>query len=374
MLGRKAGVAAQLCHIFPNLFVLHCSNHRLELAVCDVLKEVGGMNHFNFFLDQLYSLYHASPKNQRELTESALSVGQRFLVIGRVLSVRWVASSERTVKAVWDSYQPLQIHFKAAAADTTRDSRERAKYKGLHDILTSVSFVANRGVMYDALSELSDLSRMLQRRDMTLDQAKRLLDRQIRVFESMVSTPGPQTQTAVEAEKKKVFRNVQLHENPRVPKINPGQFFRSLAENVRCRMTPTTSSHVSTTSPENKDSLFLKDIQVLQSDTWPTNGNIQYGDAEVRRLCERLKIEERESVSGFREYKDINASKTPAALEPLLKAVHTIAVSTSECERAFSSMNDILTDKRNSLDIKRLSNLMFVKCNGPPLGQFDAQI
>uniref|UniRef100_A0A3B3CDZ6 DUF4371 domain-containing protein n=1 Tax=Oryzias melastigma TaxID=30732 RepID=A0A3B3CDZ6_ORYME len=145
MLGRKAGVAAQLCHIFPNLFVLHCSNHRLELAVCDVLKEVGGMNHFKFFLDQLYSLYHASPKNQRELTESALSVGQRLLVIGRVLSVRWVASSERTVKAVWESYQPL------------------AKYKGLHDILTSVSFVANLGVMYDALSELSDLSRMLQR-------------------------------------------------------------------------------------------------------------------------------------------------------------------------------------------------------------------
>uniref|UniRef100_A0A8C1RFQ8 HAT C-terminal dimerisation domain-containing protein n=1 Tax=Cyprinus carpio TaxID=7962 RepID=A0A8C1RFQ8_CYPCA len=306
MLGRKAGVAAQLCSKFPYLFVWHCSNHRLELAVCDVLREVGGINHFKIFLDQLYSLYHASPKNQRELTKSAHNVGQRLLVIGHVLSVRWVASSERTVKAVWENYQALQVHFTS-----------RAKYKGLNDVLTTVSFVVNLGIMYDALTELSDLSRMLQRRDMTLDQADRQLDRQIRVFESLVSTPGPYTQTAIEAEKKKIFRNVCLHENERVIKINPGQFFRSLAENV--------------------------------------------------------KFGERESVLGIREYKDLKASKTPEALKPLLKAVHTIAVSTSECERAFSSMNDTLTDKRNSFDIKRLSNLIFLKCNGPPLDQFNAQ-
>uniref|UniRef100_A0A3P9BKF5 HAT C-terminal dimerisation domain-containing protein n=1 Tax=Maylandia zebra TaxID=106582 RepID=A0A3P9BKF5_9CICH len=335
MLGRKAGVAAQLCSKFPYLFVWRL-NHRLELAVCDVLKEVGGINHFKIFLEQLYSLYHASPKNQRELTESAHNVGQRLLVIGRVLSVRWVASSERTVKAVWENYQALQVHFTS-----------RAKYKGLNDVLTTVSFVVNLGIMYDALTELSDLSRMLQRRDMTLDQADRQLDRQIRVFESMVSTPGPYTQTAIEAEKEKIFRNVCLHENQRVIKINHGQFFHN--------------SHL------------LSDIKVLQSDSWPASLDIQYGDAAVRRLCQRFRVGERESVLGFREYKDLKASKTPAALKPLLTAVHTIAVSTSECERAFSSMNDTLTDKRNSLDIKRLSNMIFLKCNGPPLDQFNAQ-
>uniref|UniRef100_A0A3P9DDZ8 HAT C-terminal dimerisation domain-containing protein n=1 Tax=Maylandia zebra TaxID=106582 RepID=A0A3P9DDZ8_9CICH len=326
----------------PLPVVWHCSNHRLELAVCDVLKEVGGINHFKIFLDQLYSLYHASPKDQRELTESAHNVGQRLLGIGRVLSVRWVASSERTVKAVWENYQALQVHFTS-----------RAKYKGLNDVLTTVSFVVNLGIMYDALTELSDLSRMLQRRDMTLDQADRQLDRQIRVFESMVSTPGPYTQTAIEAEKEKIFRNVCLHENQRVIKINHGQFFRSLAENT--------------------DSHLLSDIKVLQSDSWPASLDIQYGDAAVRRLCQRFRVGERESVLGFREYKDLKASKTPAALKPLLTAVHTIAVSTSECERAFSSMNYTLTDKRNSLDIKRLSNMIFLKCNGPPLDQFNAQ-
>lgn len=65
MLGRRAGFAAQLCTRFPHMYVWHCSNHRLELAVGNVLKEVGGLSHFKIFLDKLYTLYHASTKNKK---------------------------------------------------------------------------------------------------------------------------------------------------------------------------------------------------------------------------------------------------------------------------------------------------------------------
>lgn len=373
MLGRRAGVATQLCSKFPDLFVWHCSNHRLELAVGDVLKEVSGLNHFKIFFDKLYSLYHASPKNQRELFHCAQSVGQRLLVIGRVLSVRWVASSERTVKAVWENYKVLQVHFSTAANDVSRDSTERAKYKGLHDVLTSVSFVFNLGVMYDALTELSDLSRMLQKRDMTLPEAEKLLVRETRVFESMVSSPGPYMEAVLQAQKEKSFKNVALHENERIVKINAGQFFRSLAENIKSRMTPSTSSHVSTQSSlHGGENQLMNDLMVLQPNKWPEGKlDIQYGDAEVLHLCDRLKVDRRGSIQAFREYKEQRGSTTPAGLKPLLQAVNTIAVSTSECERAFSGMNDILSAKRNSIAISRLSNLIFLKCNGPPLEQFN---
>lgn len=42
----------------------------------------------------------------------------------------------------------LQTHF-SNAANETRDSTERAKHKGLHDVLTSVCFVFNLGVRFD---------------------------------------------------------------------------------------------------------------------------------------------------------------------------------------------------------------------------------
>ena len=67
MLGHKTGVAAILKRQYPNILIWHCANHRLELAVSDTIKEIGGMNNLQSFFDKLYSTYHASPKNKREL-------------------------------------------------------------------------------------------------------------------------------------------------------------------------------------------------------------------------------------------------------------------------------------------------------------------
>ncbi|KAJ1127626.1 hypothetical protein NDU88_006022 [Pleurodeles waltl] len=122
MLGKQAVVPAQLQICYLGLFEWHCSNNQLELAVGDVMKYILGINHFQIFFDKLYSLYHASPKNQRELRQCAKEIEQHFLVIGRVLSIRWVASSERSVKAVWQSFSSLHQHFSKAAFDQQRDA------------------------------------------------------------------------------------------------------------------------------------------------------------------------------------------------------------------------------------------------------------
>lgn len=88
MIGRKAGVAKLLNDKYPDLFIWHCSNHRLELAVDDVLNEVTGINHFKIFFDSLYSLYSASPKNQNGLRKCAKELDLQFLSIGRILNTR----------------------------------------------------------------------------------------------------------------------------------------------------------------------------------------------------------------------------------------------------------------------------------------------
>ena len=102
MLGRKSGVAAHLQLLYPQLIVWHCLNHRLELAVGDTVKQTNNVNHFKSFLDKMYTLYHRSPKNCRELAEHAQQLEVNLQTIGRVLDVRWAASSFRTVKAVWN--------------------------------------------------------------------------------------------------------------------------------------------------------------------------------------------------------------------------------------------------------------------------------
>lgn len=108
----------------------------------------------------------------------------------------------------------------------------------------------------------------------------------------MVSTHGPYTQTVLQAQTEKSFKNVALHDNQWIVKINAGQFFHNMAENVKCRTAPTTSSHVSIQSSSHRgDNQLVTDMNVLQPDTWPE------GELDILHgLCDTFKIERRGSI------------------------------------------------------------------------------
>lgn len=100
LLGKKNGVTKRLKEKYPLIFNWHCMNHRLELAVNDSVKDVTSTNNFQYFIDSLYALYNRSPKNQNELKTACVELDILFLKVGRVLDVRWVASSFRAVEVV----------------------------------------------------------------------------------------------------------------------------------------------------------------------------------------------------------------------------------------------------------------------------------
>ena len=373
MMGSRNGVSQLLLNDYPDLVVWHCANHRLELAVADVVKDIPSLNHVRIFFEKLRAIYHSSPKNRRQLEACSET---RVLVVGKILDVRWVASSERSVKALWDGFSSIHSHLRQASVDPARDTREKATFSGLCQRMTAISFVRNLGLLYDALTELSYLSLELQRRDMTLPMAHRLLCRQIRVFESMANNPGPYVQEVINATESSCmqFKNVELHASGKSDVvIHYGQFFVSLANNMKRRLLSTRSSAEprNTTSSHQEDYKdLIRDIDVLDPATWPQEDlDIQHGDQEVRRLCRRLKVhEEGKTLQAFREFKDTKV--TPPLLKPLMTAVTTIAISTAECERCFSVMNDILSPIRSSLSVERTSSLMFIKLVGPPLQEF----
>jgi hypothetical protein len=76
-------------------------------------------------------LYHASPKNARELEVCATTLDVQLLKIGRILSTHWVASSFRSVSAVWQDYEALVLHSEEVKSDQTRDNGDRCTYEGL---------------------------------------------------------------------------------------------------------------------------------------------------------------------------------------------------------------------------------------------------
>ena len=58
------------------------------------------INHFQAFLDKLYSLFSQSPKNQIIKKEISKGLLEEVLNIGKLLNTRWVASTFRIVSVV----------------------------------------------------------------------------------------------------------------------------------------------------------------------------------------------------------------------------------------------------------------------------------
>ena len=78
------------------------------------------------------------------------------------------------------------------------------------------------------------------------------------------------------------------------------------------------------------------------------------------------------SINDFRDFVEnvLNSSLHVLISQSVQRAkniINTIAISSAEAERGFSLMNLIYTDKRNSLLVKKVSNLMIINLIGLPL-------
>lgn len=362
MIGKKKGVGALFCSKFPSVIVWHCANHRLELSVADVLKSVSGVDKFKSFIDKLYVVYHASPKNSRELRTSASLLETELLKIGRVLSTRWVASSFRCVSAVWRSYEALVNHFKEASNDPTRDGKDKSMFDGLLKKITETNFILQLGLMADALQELSDLSEALQHRNVDLSYANKKIKMTAALFEARKSVPGFYGSMAEKAVENLSFFGTPLHKNEsRTEKkfnqtLNSERFYEELKKSIETRLL------------SEKDLELADTIKVMDEKTWPQNVPITFGETEIRKLASQFKLNERQLITGYREY--LYSKVIPESLIPLKESINSIAISSSECERGFSQMNLIITPLRASLNISTVSSLLFLKINGPPLRLF----
>jgi len=361
LMGRQSGVAARLLDEYPNLFIWHCLNHRLELAIADAIKEINGINHLQIFMDKLYSIYSQSTKNAAQIKALSESLHLQCLKIGRILNVRWVASSFRTVDAVYSSFECLAAHLQASAEDTSRDSLQRQQFKGMRKRLVSYSFVSDLGIMHDVLKELSLLSLELQRSNMTLPMAERCIKRTIRILQSLEIKPGPKVLETEEALKEGRFCSIQLEKNYKWKPIDKKRFLQSVCNSMEHRLID---------HGRQNDIQTVNDMKVLEKEQWPDEPDLRFGEAEIRRMARRFKVDEEEAVMGMRA--KIDGERNTSSLYSLTRAVNTIPCSSAQCERDFSLMNTICTDRRANLLVENTSSLMFLHSNGPPLCEWNA--
>ena len=152
--GRNTGVATRLQNDRPWLVRVHCFNHRLELAVKDAFADTY-YNDITRIYNQIYALCHSSPKRTRELERLSSAMGAPLLKPRKANGTRWVQHRLLATRALLSSYPVLVAHLESMAVDPTHD---RAKAKGLLNLITSFKFIVHVLLFQEILAPLARLS------------------------------------------------------------------------------------------------------------------------------------------------------------------------------------------------------------------------
>ena len=213
--------------------------------------------------------------------------------------------------------------------------------------------------MYDALEELADLSLALQKADITLPVANRLISRQIEVFNARKECGSICYQQACQAVVEGAFKGVAINQSLNMTKekeIQRGQFYQALSDSMASRLMP------------ESEKLLCNSLAVLDSSTWPMAPLApEYGEPALRLICDKFQISFSEVKPAYRSFKESGGLSKSLVFKSLMNRVNTLPVSTAECERGFSKMNIICSPLRSRLLVTHNSSLMFISVTGPPL-------
>jgi hAT family C-terminal dimerisation region len=108
--------------------------------------------------------------------------------------------------------------------------------------------------------------------------------------------------------------------------------------------------------------------------SWADTVAPEYGEQELKQACKTFTVNYSTNLKQeYRDIKYIKGAETEVSalscpdLKKLLGAIHTLPVSTAECERGFSQMNVICTPLRTRSTVHHMSSLLFISIVGPPL-------
>jgi hypothetical protein len=100
-------------------------------------------------------------------------------------------------------------------------------------------FVKNLGLMMDSIKELSDISLALQKSDITLPTANKLVSKQIEVFTARKECNSEYYSKACRAVECGVFRVITLSASSGwLPEIQKAQFYQALPDSMAVRLLP----------------------------------------------------------------------------------------------------------------------------------------
>ena len=93
----------------------------------------------------------------------------------------------------------------------------------------------------------------------------------------------------------------------------------------------------------------------------------------MKSLCGPLRLNKQQTHLGYIEFKASGGKSIPDQLNKLMLAVDTLSPSTADGVRAFSAMNNIITDSRNAITTNNAEKQLFVSTVGTPCEKWNSK-
>ena len=154
--GIHCGLEAKLKESAPWLTVIHCFNHRLELAVKDSFKGTF-FDEIDHMLLKLYYLYKKSPKRLRELHMFGDIYDKVVPKPSKASGTRWIAHKVRAMEIVLSNYGVFITHLESLS-QTDSQALKRAELVGFSKRWVQAKYPIHLAIYLDILQPIKVLS------------------------------------------------------------------------------------------------------------------------------------------------------------------------------------------------------------------------
>ncbi|XP_057291390.1 zinc finger protein 862-like [Hydractinia symbiolongicarpus] len=160
-MGRKKGVGALIKETAPWVEVVHCFNHRIELAIKDAFNTVKAFHDVDELLLKLYYLYQKSPKRLQGLRNFSEAFDETIPKPAKACGTRWIDHKFKAMVCALQNYGVYMTHVEELAI-TDSQPEKRAKLKGFLKKWKEAAIPFNMAIYLDILSPIRRLSLSMQ--------------------------------------------------------------------------------------------------------------------------------------------------------------------------------------------------------------------
>jgi hAT family C-terminal dimerisation region len=420
MIGSKGGLAKFINDTVQNdVYNTHCAAHKLELAAGHAFEKVDGFkNKFEKFVNSIYSFYYnKSFKRKETLMSTAELLGEAFYSLNYIFTIRWVPSEYQALVRIYNNYKILivNLEFISDTFDFTKEIRDTAKR--MLGTLQHPKFFTTLSFALDVLSILRDISLELQKEASSVIGLEALRVKMVTSIEKL----------KVENSKHllHILQNAICQKNNQWLKCSLGDLdtcnYKLNMQNQRFHFKAFPSASLE--GRKNRHWLPISKLRntivenlVKQINAYFPEGSFNIFDAllpanlpshlqdiaayssQIKLLAKRFHMNPetislqfsnliQHMVNDFPEQFCAMKTSDPvkfwvyfmknpllnweSEIKQLISIVLTLSPTTSEVERAFSILSHVLTNRRRSLSDKHVEDIIRIRCNGPPIKDFD---